>query len=491
MNKPLRRVGLAMMVMMVLLLLNITYVQVIKGDSYRTNPLNQRVLLNEYSRQRGSIIDAAGNIIAGVKPTNDRLKFQRTYANGPLYAPATGYFSTQYDSSGIERAENDVLNGSDGRLFVRRLSDLITGRDPRGGDVKLTLNPKVQQAAYQAMTSRGFTGAMVAIKPQTGEILGMVSTPSFDPTPLASHAQGPQTKAWKKYTSDPANPMLNRAINDPQPPGSTFKLIDTSAALGSGKFTPNSRLPAAGEITIPGTTTKFDNYDGEHCGSGGSTVTMTTALALSCNTAFGTLTSEIGQQALLDQANKFGVGQPVKIPMKVTKSTIGDIPSKAALYSTGIGQQSVQFTPLQSAMITATIANGGMRMKPQLVESILAPDLSTIAGFQPQQLNQAISSNVASQIIAMMQQSEKDMHGSGEYAKYDIASKTGTAEHGQTPKTTVPYGWYTAMAPASDPKIAVSVMITDGSPYGLHTVGANVAGPIGHAVIQAYLSGGG
>lgn len=495
MNTPLRRVGIAMMVMTLLLLGNITWVQVIHGDAYRTNPRNQRTLLNEYQRQRGLIVDAAGNTIAGIKPTNDRLKFRRTYANGPRYAPVTGYYSVKYGSSGIEGAMDDVLNGSDDRLFVRRLSDLITGRDPKGGTIQLTIDPAVQQAGYHALTSRGYTGAAVAIKPSTGEILGMVSTPSYNPAPLASHDGDKQTHAWKQYTSDPAKPMVNRAIQDRKPPGSTFKLIDAAAALSSGRYTPDSQLTAASVVTLPGTHATLKNYAGEHCGSGGDTVTMTTALALSCNTAFATLTGKVGEQALRDQAEKFGVGDTLKVPMEVAPSTLGDIPDKAALYQTGIGQRDVQFTPLQSAMITATIANHGVRMKPQLVQKILAPDLSTIEEFDPEELDTAVSSDVAGQIIGMMRQSEKDMNSalgiSDEYGQYDIASKTGTAEHGagRASEDSVPYGWYTALAPAGNPQIAVAVMVTGGSQYGHATVGARVAGPVGHAMIRAYLGG--
>lgn len=491
MNKPLRRIGMAMMVMVVLLLANDMFVQVIHGDAYRTNPHNTRTLLKQYSRQRGLIVDAAGNTIAGVKATNDRLKYLRTYANGPLYAPVTGYFSVKYGQSGIEQAENDILNGSDDRLFVRQLSNLITGRDPSGGSVQVTIDPKVQKALYHAMASRGFTGGAVATDPKTGAILGMVSTPSYDPSPLASHDGNVQTQAWQKYTSAPHNPLVNKAISEPLPPGSTFKLIDAAAALSSGKYTPDSQFPASGQITIPGTNVTFENYDGEHCGPPGTdTVSMTTALAYSCNTAFGTLAAQLGEQSLRDEAHKFGVGDQQKVPMKVAPSGLGKIPSKAALYSVGIGQQNVRFTPMQSAMITSTIANDGVRMKPQMVKAILAPDLSTISGFNPQQLGRPISADVANQITAMMKQSEKHTTGWQKYKQYDIASKTGTAEHGVHSKQNVPFGWYTAFAPANDPKIAVSVVVTDGSPYGLNTVGANVAGPVGHAAIQAYLGGG-
>lgn len=491
MNKSLRRTGMAILVMVFLLLANATYVQVVEASSLRQDPRNQRTLLEEYGHERGMILDSSGNVkLASDVPTNGKLKYRRTYSDGPMYAPITGYRSVNYGETGLEKAEDSVLNGTDGQLFVHRLSDLITGRSPGGGNVETTIDTRVQKALYNGLASRGYTGAAVAIKPSTGEILGMASTPSFDPNPLASHDDKTQSQAWKRYTQDPAQPMLNRAIHDPRQPGSTFKLIDASAALSSGKANPNTQLTAASQITLPNTHTTLENYDGEHCGPN-NTVSMTEALAKSCNTAFATLTGNVvGKQDLTEQAEKYGVGQDLQIPMNVTKSTLGDIPSTAALYQVGIGQRNVQFTPLQSAMITATIANKGERMQPQLVKKILGSDLSTISDYDPKDLGEAISPEVASEIIGMMRQSEKEMDKTGQYSQYDIASKTGTAEHGVNSKETIPYGWYTALAPANNPQIAVSVVVTGGSQYGLSTVGAKVAGPVGHEAIQAYLGGG-
>ncbi|HWO64458.1 MAG TPA: penicillin-binding transpeptidase domain-containing protein, partial [Umezawaea sp.] len=199
MNTPLRRVGMAMMVMILLLMGNATYVQVIKADDYRKDDHNrQRVLLNEYSRERGQIIASDGTPLANVKGTDDTYRYQRVYTNGPAYAPVTGYYSLIYGSGGVERVEDDLLNGSDDRLFARRLSDVITGRDPKGASIQLTVDPKVQQTAYDQMTERGFTGSVVALNPQTGAILGMVSTPSYDPNRLASHDGAEQETAWKE-----------------------------------------------------------------------------------------------------------------------------------------------------------------------------------------------------------------------------------------------------------------------------------------------------
>ncbi|TCO64633.1 penicillin-binding transpeptidase domain-containing protein [Actinocrispum wychmicini] len=491
MNTPLRRVGLAMLAMLVLLLGNITYIQLFDADSYRADSRNQRVLYDEYSRQRGQII-ANGDgreLLAKVTPTNDRLKFQRQYPMGPAFAPVTGFYSTRYGSRGLERAEDEILNGSDDRLFVRRLSDLITGRDPRGGNIQTTIIPQVQQAAYDAMTAKGYTGAVVALKPQTGEILALVSTPSYDPNPLASHDKDVQEQAWNKIRDEnnPAKPVLDRAIQEYYPPGSTFKLVVAAAALADGKD-PNYMLTADASITLPGTSTDLENFAHSHCGpdAGASQVTMATALQFSCNTAFATLADQVGKQKLEDQAAKFGIGQTdLQIPFGVVTSTVGKLPDRASLFQSGIGQRDVLLTPLQDAMIAAAIANNGVVMQPQLVEKVLAPDLQVISDFRSNELSRAMTGSNAQALRDMMKLSEDHTKGDGKVQGLVIASKTGTAEHGSDPKNTPPHAWYVAFAPADNPQIAVAVVVENGGDRGLAATGSSVAAGVGRAAINA------
>ncbi|GGM78106.1 penicillin-binding protein A [Longimycelium tulufanense] len=490
MNTPLRRVALSVMVMMVLLLANATYIQVIKADEYRKDPRNTRVVMEEYSRQRGKII-AAGQPLADAKETNDRLKYLRTYPQGPMYAHVTGFYSPQYGGRGLEWAENEVLNGSDDRLFVRRLSDLITGRDPRGGNVETTIDPKVQQAAYEAMTAKNFKGAVVALDPKTGAVLGMVSTPSYDPNRLSSHDPEVVQQAWKAYTAESGDkPILNRAVSESYPPGSTFKLVTAAAALQSG-FDKNSQLTAAPSIQLPQSTKSLPNFANMRCGSG-QTASLELALALSCNTAFAELAGKLGEDKLRAQAEKFGInGAEQEIPLSVVPSSLGDIPDQAALYQTGIGQRDVRMTPLQDAVVAATIANGGMRMQPHLVKSITSADLTELDTTKPKQVERAMNANAAATLRDMMIKSEQNTRGEGKIAGVQIASKTGTAEHGANPEQVNPHAWYVAFAPAEDPKVAVAVIVEDGGDRGLGATGGAVAAPIGRAVIRAALQGGG
>ncbi len=476
--------------MIVLLLANATYIQVVSADAYRTDPRNRRVLLDEYSRQRGQII-AGGLPIASSVETGGQLRFLRTYLDGPLYAPATGYYSLRYGAGGTENAMDSVLNGSDDRLFVRRLSDLITGRAPSGGSVELTINPAVQRAAYEQLTRRGYTGAVVAIKPSTGEILAMASTPSYDPSGLSAHDGAQQEAAWNAATSvKGGSPLTNRAVASTYPPGSTFKLVVTAAALANGKATPDTSLTAAAAVQLQGTTTFLRNFADQQCG-GGDTTTLTAALVRSCNTAFAQLAATVGENDLRKQAQLFGIGQQdLTIPILVAPSTVGAIVDVAALQQSGIGQRDVALTPLQNAMIAATIANGGVRMKPQLVRNILGPDLSVLDRFTPEQADTAMSHFTASQIRDMMVAAENSYRNDGKINGVSIAAKTGTAEHGADPKNTPPHGWYVAFAPANNPQVAIAVVVEDGGDRNLEATGGSLAAPIGRAVIGAALQGG-
>ncbi|MBL1073263.1 penicillin-binding protein 2 [Nocardia sp. 2] len=491
MNTPLRRVALAVMVMIVALLANATYVQVWKADSLRTDTRNRRVLLDEYARQRGQI-SAGGTVLASSIATDDRYKYLRIYPTDPqAYAPVTGFYTLTNGSGGIENAEDSVLNGSDNQLFGRRLVDMISGRDPRGGNVITTLNPAMQKVAYDQLTAKGYTGSVVAIEPSTGRILTMVSTPSYDPNQLSVHDGAQAAEARKALDQDPDQPMLNRAVSQTYPPGSTFKVVTTAAALANGIAKPDDQFTAASRITLPDTTTTLENYNGNHCGPGdGSTVSLTEAFKYSCNTAFVELGIKVGAAKLKDEAAAFGIGEHPSIPIPWADSSVGTIADGAALGQSSIGQRDVALTPLDNAVIAATIANGGVRMQPHLVDQLQAPDLTTLKNINAMSVGQAVSAQVASQVTAMMIESEKNTQGGSQNRGYTIASKTGTAEHGSDPRNTPPHAWYIAFAPAQNPKIAIAVIVENGGDRALAATGGSVAAPVARAVLDAGLQGG-
>jgi len=488
MNTPLRRVSLLVMGLIVLLLANATFTQVVGADRLRSDPRNQRVLLDEYSRQRGQIT-AGGQLLAYSMPTNGHYRYLRIYPNPDEYAPVTGFYSLQYSSTGLERAEDSILNGSDERLFGRRLADFFTGRDPRGGNVATTLRPRVQQAAWDAMeqgcSDGPCKGAVVALEPSTGRILAMVSSPSYDPNQLASHDAAQRTAAWERFRDDPDSPMQNRAISETYPPGSTFKVITTAAALQGGA-SPDTQLTSASRITLPNSSSTLENYGGMSCDAAPK-VSLREAFAKSCNTAFVELGLHTGADALRATARQFGLDQtPPSIPLQVATSTVGPIGDAAALGISSIGQKDVALTPLQNAMVAATIANGGVTMTPYLVDNLQGPDLANITSTAPQELRRAVSTQVAATLTDLMVGAEQVTQQKGAIAGVQIASKTGTAEHGTDPRNTPPHAWYIAFAPAQKPKVAVAVLVENGGDR-LSATGGALAAPIGRATIAAAL----
>lgn len=488
MNTSLRRIAVAIMGLIVLLLANATLTQVFTADGLRSDPRNQRVLLDEYSRQRGQIT-AGGQLLAYSTSTSGHFRFLRVYQNPEAFAPVTGFYSLQYSSTGLERAEDTILNGSDERLFGRRLADFFTGRDPRGGNVATTIRPPVQQAAWDAMengcNNGPCKGAVVALEPSTGKILAMVSSPSFDPNLLASHDGSVQSAAWQQLRDDPNSPLVNRAISETYPPGSTFKVITTAAALEAGA-TPASPVTAAARVTLPDSTATLENYGGSSCG-GGPTTTLRDAFAKSCNTAFVELGIDTGADALRSTAQGFGIDSPLPpLPLQVAESTVGPIDDGAALGMSSIGQKDVALTPLQNALVAATIANDGVAMQPYLVEDLKGPDLTNIATTSPHELRRAVSSQVATTLTGLMIDAEAVTQQKGAISGVQIASKTGTAEHGTDPRNTPPHAWYIAFAPAKAPKVAVAVLVENGGDR-LSATGGALAAPIGRATIAAAL----
>jgi peptidoglycan glycosyltransferase len=478
-NAPLRKVAISVLVLFTLLIVNVNIIQVVRAQSLRENSRNTRVLTEEYDQERGAIV-VAGNEIASSVPTGDTLDYLRQYPQGPLYAAVTGYYSVLFGKTGIERAENDVLTGTDDRLALRRIGDILTGRDPSGGNVELTLDPAVQQAAMDGLD--GVTGAVVALDPSTGAVLGLASTPTYDPAQLSSHDPAAMRAYDEQITpaegSGDADPRVNQAISERYPPGSIFKVIVSAAALAGGDYTPDTVVPAPQQLTLPGTSTQLENFGGEACSPSGEQ-SLIDALTVSCNTAFAQLGIDLGEDRVREMAEAFGLDdERFDMPLTVSGSTIGDIANDAELGVTSIGQQDVAVTPMQAAMIASAVANDGTLMKPYLVDSIQAPDLTVVDQTDPEEMSSPISADVADQLTRMMT-SVVD-NGSGRRARIsgvEVAGKTGTAENAGPD-----HNWFIGFAPADDPQIAVAVFVRNGG-----GTGGDISAPIAKSVIQAHL----
>lgn len=481
MNAPIRRLGLVVAAMFCALLIAATSIQFFQAKALDNRPGNRRTLLESYARQRGSIL-VDGTAVAVSKPSKDEYKWLRTYPQGNTYAAATGYFSFIYGSSGIESRYNALLSGTSDQLFYRRFSDIITGRQPQGANVDLTLNAKMQKAATSALGSK--VGAVVALDPKTGAILALVTSPTFDPNKLAGHDMSQVQRNWKGLINNSGQPLLDRAISELYPPGSTFKLIVGAAALSSGKYTPSSSVPGPARLKLPQTSTTLPNDFPGACGPGDRT-TLTNALAISCNTAFASLGLTLGQDAIAAQAKRFGFGQPLTIPMPVVASQFPTGLNPPQLAQSSIGQFDVKSTPLQMAMVAAGIANGGKVMTPYLVKDVRDGDLSVISSTDPKLFSTAVTSQVAAELTTMMRAVVDT--GTGTKAQIpgvQVAGKTGTAQHGNNQPA---HAWFTAFAPANDPKIAIAVLVEDGGKYGAEAGGGSIAAPIAKQVIEAGL----
>jgi penicillin-binding protein A len=475
-NAPLRKVAISVLVLFTLLIVNVNIIQVVRADSLRENPRNTRILAEEYDRERGAIV-VDGNEIASSVATEDSLTYLRQYAQGPVFAPVTGYYSVIYGNTGIERAENDVLAGTDDRLWVRRLADLFTGRDPSGGNVQLTLDGATQQVAMDALD--GLTGAVVALEPSTGKVLALASTPTFDPAQLSSHDPA-AIRAYRDSLDD--DQLSNQAVSERYPPGSIFKVIVSAAALSSGDYAPDTVVPAPQELTLPNTNTTLSNFGDSACDPSGQQ-SLTDALTISCNTAFAQLGIDLGEERVREMAESFGLDdEGFEMPLPVAGSTVGDIATAAELGVASIGQQNVVVTPMQAAMIAAAVANDGTLMRPYLVDSVQAPDLTVVDQTDPEEMSRPVSGEVADQLTGMMTSVVEN--GSGRRAQIsgvEVAGKTGTAENAGPD-----HNWFIGFTPADDPQIAVAVFVRNGG-----GTGGDLSAPIARQVMEAYLGQGG
>ena len=483
MNAPIRRLASLVALLFASLLVSTTIIQFFLANSLNARPDNRRTLLSTYGRDRGQIL-VGDEAIATSVPADDEYKTLRTYPEGSRYAAVTGTFLVYGANGGLEQSENALLSGSSDKLFYRRVSDLFTGRKPAGASLETTLVPAVQKAAIKGLGKQ--RGAAVALDPSTGAILAMVSNPTFDPNKLASHDLDAVEALNTKLNDDPDQPLVNRAIGgNLYPPGSTFKVVTAAAGLSSGDYTPDSVLPGPAVLDLPQTTVGLPNHGKVPCGPNDK-ISLSDALRTSCNTAFGALGMDLGADALRAQAAKFGIGDELSIPMRVTPSSVPAELNEPQLAQSSIGQYDVRVTPLQMAMVAAGVANDGVVMKPYLVESVVGSDLSVIDTASPQELSEAVSGGVAAELTDMMIGVVES--GTGTAAQIpgiQVAGKTGTAEHAQG---AAPHAWFIAFAPANDPKIAVAVVVEDGGNAGSEAAGGTVSAPIARAMMQALLT---
>jgi len=482
-NKELKRLSIVVLFMFLALFTSSSIIQVVAADSLRADQRNARTLYASYSAERGPIL-VDGVPIAMSVPVDDQYKFQRTYPAGELYAAVTGYFTLNQGNTGLEGALNSYLSGTSNSQFFDQINAILTGQNPKGAAVETTIDGAIQQTAWDALGNN--SGAVIVTDVKTGAILAMVSKPSYDPNELANHDTDAVIDTYYSLLDDPAGPLFNRTIAGPlNPPGSTFKLVVAAAALESGQYTADSEFPNPSSLQLPQSNSVVTNSGGDLCG-GTPTVTLTQALVLSCNVPFAELGESLTYRPILDQANKFGFNQSMEIPLTTTQSVYPRVLDTPQTMLSAFGQYDVRASPLQMAMVSMAIANGGVLMQPNLVESIMAPDLRVLESLQPTEFGRPISPETASTLTQMMV--EAVSNGAGSNARIDgveVAGKTGTAENLEGDPYTL---WFTGFAPANDPQVAITVVVENGGGLGQEGSGNTVAAPIAKKVLEAVLS---
>ena len=481
MNTQIRRLGMVLAVLFVVLFVQLNRLQVIEADRLNDHPANTRAVVRDFARPRGVIQTADGVVVATSTPTGGEFERLRTYPEGALFAHITGHFSFTFGADGAERTYNDTLTGRERQLSIDRLGDLLLEKD-QTANVTLTVSKRLQEVATRALGPR--RGAVVAVDPKTGAILAMADFPSYDPNPLAAHDQSAVRETWERLNADPNKPLLPRTYRERYFPGSSFKVVTAAAGLATGTATLTQPVyPTLTELRLPQTTMPLRNFGGGRCGG-----PLPEAMRVSCNTAFAQLGLDLGGDRLAATAEAFGFNDvpPIDLPFAVA-STFPN-PSefardKPALARSAIGQQDVAATPLEMALVSAGIANGGVIMTPHVMAEVRNGEGRVIESFTPRPWTQAVSPGVATSVRDMMVGVVQ--RGSGTRAQIpgiQVAGKTGTAQTGRDTS----HVWFTAFAPADDPRVAVAVILED-QPNLDEATGGTLAAPIAQTVMRAVL----
>ncbi|MFD9328318.1 peptidoglycan D,D-transpeptidase FtsI family protein [Streptomyces sp. NPDC060065] len=481
MNKTIRRSAVFTLLLVLALLVRATWVQFYEGQALADDKDNRRNAIEQYANPLGNIIVAGDAITGSAQTKGSDLEYKRTYTDGSLYAAVTGYSSQVYGATQLEGIYQDLLDGTD--LQLKTPLDTITNKRADPGDVITTIDPDVQKAAYEALGDK--KGAAVAIDPTTGRILAVVSTPSYDPSQLSAG----DSDAWTKLTKDADKPMTNRALRQPLPPGSTFKLVVAAAALEDGLYSDvDAKTDSPNPYTLPDTTTDLAN---ENASAPCENASIRVALQYSCNNVFAKMAVDLGQDKLKAQAEKFGFNDESQdVPVRAYTSVYPSDMDKSSTALTGIGQFDVTATPLQMAMVSAAIANDGKLVTPHMVSQTSDSDGNVLTNYDDStESKEIVSSSTAEQLQSAMQTVVED--GTGTNAQISgatVGGKTGTAQHGENNSQT-PYAWFTSYAKSdsSDKEVAVAVLVEQSDAARSEVSGNGLAAPVAKAMMQAAL----
>ncbi len=483
MIRYIRRAAGCCLVLLVALLLNAARVQVFQAGALDDNPANRRKSIERYEQRRGNIL-VDGRSVTGSKDTGEQLRWERTYAQGPLYAPVTGYASQTYGTAFVEAAEDGVLSGTDPLLApLPFFTGLTRGQRP-GGNVVTTIRAAAQRAAYEGLGGR--RGAVAALEPATGRVLALVSSPSYDPGLLSGTGRA-VTDAWARLNASRSQPMLNRAIRQTYPPGSTFKIVTAAAALDAGTvLDADAPTDTPDPYLLPGTRTSLP--DGA---KGCERASLAHAIRVSCNSVLANVGVKTGLKSMLDTVGRFGFNDPgIRIPSPVVASNFDKRMSDDQLALSSIGQFDTRATPLQMAMVAAAVANGGDLNRPRLVDATTTRGGGVVSQTVTRSYQQAMNPATALQLQRMMVDVvESGTGGNAAIPGVTVGGKTGTAQHG-VGNSGVPYAWFISWAQKDGtgvPGVAVAVVVEDAAARRGDITGGGLAAPIARSVMAAVL----
>ncbi|MDR2082591.1 MAG: penicillin-binding protein 2 [Candidatus Ancillula trichonymphae] len=487
MNKQIRVVWFVVLVLIISLMVSTTTIQFLNAKELLESPYNSaRNLYQMSSASRGAILvherGADGRKVAYSENSNDSFGLQRVFLDSKIYSPITGFFSiSHWVDRGVEAAMNYELTGEISQLATQKFTNFFMNKPNLAADVLLTVDSNLQKVSYETLESLGGKkGAVVAVEPKSGRILALASYPSYDANELAAHDTKVAGDAYQKAAEDAAHPMLNRAVSEIYPPGSTFKLITAAAALESGEYEPETIVDSPRTYRLPGTDVELPNSDGASCRSDGKE-SLKRALEVSCNTAFAIIGNKLGSSTMSKYAKAFGIGDKFSIAADNFTAAVSKFPDNASqdrLALASIGQGDVSLTPLQDCIISATVANRGVLLRPRIVDDVRYGS-NVLKTYSSTVYRQPIRTETAEKLAQMMYGNVANGVASGaRIPGVKVAGKTGTAEN--DPKLP-PHAWFTGFAPLEDPKIAVSVFIENGESGGTN------AAVLAAKVMKAYL----
>jgi penicillin-binding protein A len=479
-NKAIGRVAAVTLLLFGALFVNLNVITLLQADDLANHPANRRLIIREYAIERGSIVVGEQAVARSEETDGGDLRYLRTYAEGPLYAHLTGYYSFVLQRSGLESALNEDLTGRSTEEVAQNLGELLGVSGRAGNTVELTVDPEVQRAAADALGDN--VGAVVAVDPISGAVLASYANPTYDPNPLSSHDAGEIRRTWEELNADPSRPLADRALRETYPPGSTFKIVTAAAALEAG-VAPEDAFDDPVRLEIPQTSAGIGNFGGGTC-SGGEQITLADAFRVSCNTTFAELALDLGPEELAAQAERFGFNRQVPFELAVAESVIPTEQDPPATAQSGIGQRDVRATPMQMALISASIANGGQLVRPHVVQSVRDPAGQQLRGPAGSSWDvgasgdRPVSPRTAEQLRQMMISVVED--GTGGRAAIDgvtVGGKTGTSQTGGDEPTV----WFVGFA---EDQVAVAVVLPDSDE---DATGGALAAPIARSVMQAAL----